>query len=557
MFTDGYICSVVAPVIPYIIEDSSLAPANQVQVATSIIVACFGVSDIVGGPLCAWYIDTTSNRRVPFLAGLAFMATGTLLFGLGNALWILAVGRVVQGFASSILYTAGLAVLVDTVEKDRVGKWMGTAMSCNNIAIILSPVLGGIMYEMLGRSCVFLSMLALILVDATLRFLMVDKPTKSTKTNSRRAGLDEYQLHQRESVESEASNEVVTGLLPHYSTSSHSDDAFKRSATTDLSEKKPTITITTSNLPSPPPSLAVKPRRAQHPPPPSRLTGILRLIKSPRLLTALYGTFVNEALVASLCAILPLYASRTFHWSSLISGLLFLTIAIPGFGGPLAGHLADRLGTRPVAIAGFLLTAPSLAALRFVEDVGSDSDGDGIGDNQMGQKILLCLLLVISGFTIIFFLSPLGADLSQVADEVQDELQREYESQCSFVSRRSHSPSSRRDESDDEDEEEVGGYSAPTLYASTFSMMNCALATATVFGPLVTGGLNQAYGWKTATAFMGAMCLSGAVPCWFFTGQRQQDERASAGYSMVRTADDEEATEKFIGQVRGRDDDSS
>ena len=540
MFTDGYICSVVAPVIPYLIQDSSLVPPDRVQMATSIIVACFGVSDIVGGPLCAWYIDTTSNRRAPFLAGLAFMATGTFLFGLGNALWILAVGRVVQGFASSILYTAGLAVLVDTVDKDEVGKWMGTAMSCNNIALILSPVLGGIMYEVLGRSCVFISMLVLILVDAMLRILMVDKPTKSTKTRARH---DEYQLHGRQSVESEASNEAVARLLAHDRPSTHSGDDANLSTPTPLSEKKPTVTIiTTTSLPSPSPSpsLTISPRRIQRPPPPpSRLTGILQLIKSPRLLAALYGTFVNEALVSSLCAILPLYASHTFHWSSLISGLLFLTIAIPGFGGPLAGHLADRLGARPVAIAGFLLTAPSLAALRFVDDVGS-----GGGKNQLGQKILLCLLLVTSGFTIIFFLSPLGADLSQVADEVQHQLQQEYESQCSSISRRASPSSSSRttDSNDDFDFASDSGetYSAPTLYASTFSMMNCALATATVFGPLVTGGLNQAYGWKTATAFLGAMSLSGAVPCWFFTGQKRADESGRDGYTVVRGVDQDD-----------------
>lgn len=553
MFTDGYICSVVAPVIPYIIEDASLVPDDQVQMATSIIVACFGVSDIVGGPLCAWYIDTTSNRRVPFLAGLAFMATGTLLFGLGDSLWVLAVGRVVQGFASSILYTAGLAVLVETVQKDEVGKWMGTAMSCNNIAIILSPVLGGIMYEMLGRSCVFISMLGLILIDATLRILMVDKPSKTNKTNSRRVQVDEYQMHQRESFEREAAH----GLLSRDSASTHEDNAFTSPRTTGISEKQTGVTITTTDLLSP--SLTIKTGLGRRPLPPSRLTGILRLLQSPRLLTALYGTFVNEAIVASLCAILPLFASRTFHWSSLVSGLLFLTIAIPGFGGPLAGHLADRLGARPVAIAGFLLTAPSLAALRFVEDIGGD------GQDQLGQKVLLCLLLTISGFTIIFFLSPLGADLSQVADEVQEQLQQDYENQCSFVSRKSRSPSPRGvalhrrsdtlDEEIYEDEDEAGeSYSTPTLYASTFSMMNCALATATVFGPLVTGGLNQAFGWKTATAFMGAMCLSGAVPCWFFTGQRQQeDERTNARYSMVRVADEEEVTEKCIRQVDGDD----
>lgn len=521
MFTDGYICSVVAPVIPYIIEDLSLVPADQVQMATSIIVACFGVSDIVGGPLCAWYIDTTSNRRVPFLAGLAFMATGTLLFGLGNAFWILAVGRIVQGFASSILYTAGLAVLVDTVPKDEVGQWMGTAMSCNNIAIILSPVLGGCMYELLGRSCVFISMLGLILIDTTLRVLMVDKPKKSNKTKSRKHDFDEYQMHERGSLESDTTNEATDGLLVK---------EYTTTQTALVTEKKAGLTITTTNLPSPTPSITIKTRRPRRPPPPSRMTGILRLIRSPRLLTALYGTFVNEALVASLCAILPLYASRNFHWSSLISGLLFLTIAIPGFCGPLAGYLADKIGARPVAIAGFLLTAPSLAALRFVEDVG--------GEDQLGQKVLLCVLLVVSGFTIIFFLSPLGADLSQVADDVQDQLQREYEARCAFMSRRSASPSSDREEVDAEE-----SYSAPTLYASTFSMMNCALAGATVFGPLVTGGLNQAYGWKAATAFMGAMCLSGAVPCWFFTGQQRRrnlgHDIAEAGYSMVNVTDED------------------
>ncbi|KAK5048501.1 hypothetical protein LTR84_005591 [Exophiala bonariae] len=531
MFTDGYICSVVAPVIPYIIEDLALVPADQVQMATSIIVACFGVSDIVGGPLCAWYIDTTSNRRVPFLAGLAFMATGTLLFGLGNAFWILAVGRIVQGFASSILYTAGLAVLVDTVPKDEVGQWMGTAMSCNNIAIILSPVLGGCMYELLGRSCVFISMLGLILIDATLRVLMVDRPNKSSQTKSRKHDLDEYQMQERGSVEIDTSNEATHRLLSEEYTTTH---------TALVIQKKTEITITTTDLPSPTPSITISTRRLRRPAPPSRMTGIIRLVRSPRLLTALYGTFLNEALVASLCAILPLYASRTFHWNSLISGLLFLTIAIPGFCGPLAGYLADKIGARPVAIAGFLLTAPTLAALRFVEDVG--------GKDQLGQKVLLCVLLVLSGFTIIFFLSPLGADLSQVADDVQEQLQREYESQCSFMSRRSISPSPRRSEFSDregykERDNAEESYSAPTLYASTFSMMNCALAGATVFGPLVTGGLNQAYGWKTATAFMGVMCLSGAVPCWFFTGQQRQRksgrEMSETDYSMVNVADNE------------------
>jgi hypothetical protein len=86
------------------------------------------------------------------------------------------------------------------------------------------------------------------------------------------------------------------------------------------------------------------------------------------------------------------------------------------------------------------------------------------------------------------FLSPLGADLSFVADE---------ESQKHKMSIGA---------ADD-------GITDVTLYPSSFSLMNSALAAATLFSPLFTGWLNQSHGWGTMTAVFGAIVLSGAVPC--------------------------------------------
>src|SRR3954454_3158463 len=96
--------------------------------------------------LCAWYVDRSKSRRIPWYAGIVLITTGSILFGCSNSFAMLVLSRVLQGFSSSILYTVGLAVLVDTVGKDEVGQWMGTAMSCNNIGIIISPLLGGIVY---------------------------------------------------------------------------------------------------------------------------------------------------------------------------------------------------------------------------------------------------------------------------------------------------------------------------------------------------------------------------------------------------------------------------
>ena len=55
---------------------------------------------------------------------------------------------------------------------------MGTAMSCNNIGIIISPPLGGIIYGKSGKMCVFAIMVALGAMDVILRVL------KNVKTGS-------------------------------------------------------------------------------------------------------------------------------------------------------------------------------------------------------------------------------------------------------------------------------------------------------------------------------------------------------------------------------------
>ena len=118
---------------------------------------------------------------------------------------------------------------------------------------------------------------------------------------------------------------------------------------------------------------------------PSRTPTTLILLKSPRLLAALYGVFVNFTLLACFDAVLPLFVTKTFGWDSLGGGLIFLCVALPSLGAPLAGTVADRYGPRWITVCGFILTAPPLVLLRLVEH------------NSLSQKVLLCALLTLSG----------------------------------------------------------------------------------------------------------------------------------------------------------------
>ena len=112
---------------------------------------------------------------------------------------------------------------------------------------------------------------------------------------------------------------------------------------------------------------------------------MIRLMKSPRFLAAIYGTFVQVLILTNFDAVLPLYVKETFGWDSLRAGLIFGNLALPALLGPLAGRASDRYGPCRIAIAGCLLATPPLVALRFVVS------------NTKNQVILLCVLLVLIG----------------------------------------------------------------------------------------------------------------------------------------------------------------
>lgn len=372
-------------------------------------------------------MDHFRDRRVPWYIGLFLITAGTAVFGITDIFWTFFVSRLLQGISSAILYTVGLAVLVENVNKDEVGRYMGSAMSCNNFGIILSPLLGGIFYEKAGKYAVSGLMAGLSAIDITLRLMMKEKNSGPSTNQS-------------------------------YSGSSNQNEKPGKAPTSSSSHL---TTMTLSNITNP--STEMLYTRPQTPPQ-SRLAGIYKLIRSPRLLAALYGCFVNECIVASLCAVLPLFVHQTFHWTSLQAGCLFLAIAIPGLAGPLAGLLADKLGARWVAISGFLLTTPSLILMLLAK---TDSTHD---------IILLCVFLSLAGSTIIFFLSPLGADLSAIADEISAD-------------------------------------TGMDMYASAFSLMNSALAAASIIGPLFMGWIQKDIGWTGTCVALGLMCFSGAIPC--------------------------------------------
>ena len=282
------------------------------------------------------------------------LGAATILFGLAKASWVLVVSRLLQGISAAITYTVGLALLVDTVGRDNIGQWMGTALSSSSFGLIVSPLLGGVVYAKAGYMSVFGMAMGLIVLDIVMRLCMIEKKhaAKYKPVSTANNFYGTFTSSQTSGHEDEHSNSSTQQNKPH-----------------DDSEHAPLLNSGDEQ--------ASRKR--------SRMPTILVLLSMPRLVTAIYGIFVNVAILAAFDGVLPLYVKALFQWNSLNAGLIFMCLAIPALSGPLVGKLSDKVGPRWIAVAGCSLTAPPLILLRLVDH------------NSAEQKILLCVLLVCCG----------------------------------------------------------------------------------------------------------------------------------------------------------------
>jgi MFS family permease len=337
----------------------------MVQSWITILFVVFGSSMVLGAPIAGWITKHSPLRQVPLVIGLTAALAATLLFMLAKATYILVLARCLQGISAGVVYTTVLALLVESVERDEIGSWIGFALSGVNFGVLVAPVLAGIVYEKAGYYAVFIICLAIITVDLIAALLLIDK---------KRA--------QKWSIDSQQAEDGSK-----YNSSNPTGPIGEESATPDSDNRKDPVRA----CPSPPfdeasPLLASSSSKAK--PSPKRWFPTTRsLLASPQILAALYSTLVHSVLHTSFDAVLPRFVQRTFHWSSSGAGLIFLTLTVPSLMTPIFGFLSDRYGRRIVALSGFALAVPCLALLGLVHNA------------DFSQKVLLCVFLVLIGIS--------------------------------------------------------------------------------------------------------------------------------------------------------------
>jgi MFS family permease len=278
-----------------------------------------------------------------------------------------------QGVSAAIVWTVGLALVVDTVGSDNIGQWMGTVLACSSLGLITSPLLGGIVYDAAGYFAVFAMAMGLIVLDIVMRLLMISKQSAAKYTSKEQSipGRNGYSTfadehtHHNSGRNADGAIVVIPGSWTETILSHESHESAPllnvHDTTNDGKHESTSTTFATFTL-----------------------------LSSPRFLAAMYGIFVNISILAAFDGVLPLVVEDLFNWNSLASGLIFLCLAGPSLLGPFVGSLSDRYGPRWFAVVGCVLTAIPLILLRLIEL------------DNINQKVELCGLLTFCGMLIAF-----------------------------------------------------------------------------------------------------------------------------------------------------------
>jgi len=268
---------------------------------------------------------------------------------------IMAIARVLQGISAAAVWTAGLALICDTVPEEKVGRYLGLAMSGLPLGQLVGPPVGGALFDRFGirGPCIFGIMA--ILVDLIGRLLLIERREALAWGFDPAASINASSVHASDSA-SHADHHygtftTETGLLGQSGRQALRTSVFGETGSTDslldrAAGAHGALSFHTRDDPIP------------------FLRVIRGLFMSSRAVAAVVNSLVYGILYSFQEPTLPVHLQRTWQLNSSQVGLVFFSAALPAMlAPPVAGWSTDYMGTEWVTFICLLLAIPCWIAV--------------------------------------------------------------------------------------------------------------------------------------------------------------------------------------------------
>lgn len=303
------------------------AGVEQAQWIVTVFVMALSACMVAAGRLA----DLLGRRRLLY-AGMLVFGAASLGAGLAASIASLVAWRLVQGIACAALYTTSAAIVAQAFPDGERGRALGLLFAANGLGLAIGPVAGGLLVASLGWRAVFL--LNVPLIAAAFALCLGRVAESRGETAPRRFDV--------------AGLLLLATALPCLLLAIGQGDHWGWTSAATAGTGGAALAL-----------LLV-------------FVWVERKVAAPLLDMGLFvnGRFLlaslaNFSLAFFYCAaffLLPLYLGEVRGQGSSQVGWLLLPItAVMAAVSPLAGRVADRVGTAPVLVAGFAFLAASAA----------------------------------------------------------------------------------------------------------------------------------------------------------------------------------------------------
>ena len=178
VFIDLVGFGIVIPVLPYYAEGTRF---NATPRMVGVLFASYSIMQLIFSPVLG-RLSVKYGRRPVLLLSILGTSVGFLVLGLATTLWMLFLGRIIDGISGGNISTAQAYIADITTKEDRA-RGMGIIGAAFGLGFIFGPAIGGILSRW-GINVPFLFAAGLALANAILLYFFL--PETVTKDHPAR-----------------------------------------------------------------------------------------------------------------------------------------------------------------------------------------------------------------------------------------------------------------------------------------------------------------------------------------------------------------------------------
>lgn len=133
---------IVFPVLPFVVRPY-VGSTGDLAFAVGAIDSVYAACALLAAPLLGALSDRIGRRPV-LVASLVGSAVGWTVFGIGGAIWVLVLARIVDGLTAGDMSVA-FAYLADITPAEDRAKRFGLAGAVSGVGFLVGPALGGML----------------------------------------------------------------------------------------------------------------------------------------------------------------------------------------------------------------------------------------------------------------------------------------------------------------------------------------------------------------------------------------------------------------------------